>query len=213
MMKGRWWMLLVPAGLVLILAAGQGPSPAGKPAKPAAATPSAAGSGFVLCQGVYALCTRAMCSPIPGPEGGLEMNGAGLLSCKCSVQSGSSVGTKCQGPKDTPAGKLVFSRYSLIRSYTQCNNTRPWANCVDSPCLIDADDPLAATATCTCSAVKGSTSPYIATSDFYNPAACTTGIISSATTDQGNAIAQFYEAATHMDPYVTITILNPDAGK
>jgi len=208
MMKGRWWMLLLPAGLVLILAAG--PSPAGKSAKPTAASSSSADSGFVLCEGIYALCTRALCSPIAGPNGAMD---GGLVSCKCSVQSGHSVGGKCQGPKDTPAGKLIFSRYSLIRSYVQCKNSRMWANCVDSPCFIDADNPLSATATCTCTTLSTPNQMYIATSDFYNPAACTTGIISSATTDQGNAIAQFYESATHMDPYVTITILTPDAGK
>jgi hypothetical protein len=205
MMKRRWWTLLLPAGLVLILAAG--PSPA---KKPAAATPSAPDAGFVLCEGPYALCTRALCSPVPGPgpDGGLD----GLLSCKCSVQSGYSVGTmKCQAPRDTPAGKQIFSRYSPMRSYVSCNNNRPWAQCLDFPCLIDADNPLQATATCTCK-LNPPQGPYIATSDFYSAAACTTGIISSALVSGGDNILQFWESETHTT--VTITVLNPpDAGK
>jgi hypothetical protein len=98
-----------------------------------------------------------------------------------------------------------------MRSYVACSNNRPWAWCLDSPCLVDADNPLQATATCTCRATSSPKSTYIATSDFYSAAACTTGIISSATTQDGNNIAQFWESATHTD--ITITVLTPDAGK
>src|SRR5690349_19728446 len=118
MSKGRLWgVVVVLAGLTLFLAASPGPAnPGGKQAA------SSADGGFALCEGPYALCTTALCTPVPGQSG--------LVTCKCSVQNGYSVGMNCQGPKDTPAGKQISSRYFLTRSYVPCNNSRPWAWCL-----------------------------------------------------------------------------------
>jgi hypothetical protein len=174
------WVLLVAVGVVLSLAAGS--SSAGKAG--ASAIASVSDAGFVLCEGVYALCTTALCAPVAGQEG--------LLSCKCSVQDGYSAGHVCNGPKDTPAGKMIYSRYHPIRSYVACNNSRPWAWCLDVPCLIDADNPLQATATCSCKVTSSPQSTYVAVTDFYSEAACATGIISSASVPDVDGITRFF---------------------
>src|ERR1043165_4568215 len=172
MTKSRWWIPLLVLVTVLLVAAG--PSPSGRPA--AMASPSDGGTadgGVVLCEGIYALCTTAMCAPVAGKEG--------LLSCKCSVQNGYSAGTACNEMRDTPQGKTIFSRYHPIQSYVACNNARPWAWCLDVPCVIDADNPLQSTATCSCTVTSTPSQTYVAVTSLYSAAACTTGIISSAT--------------------------------
>src|ERR1700733_13268355 len=88
---------------------------------------TAQADNFTLCKSTFALCTKALCEPIPGKTD--------MVSCHCIVKTGYSAGTKpCQEVKKTDAGKMVYSRYYPIKSYVVCTNNRPWAWCLDSPC-------------------------------------------------------------------------------
>jgi hypothetical protein len=163
------------------------------------ATASAQAQGFKVCWSTYALCTIAPCDPIPG-------NGKGV-ACHCTVNAGYSLGQQpCQGIKDTPQGQQIVSRYYPVHSYAVCQNDRPWANCLDKPCLIDKNNPQAAL--CTCDVVKNLGAYVIVTSD-YNPAAtCTTGVISSATVSAVTEVTNFLkEQATTLKPFA-IDVLN-----
>ena len=125
--------------------------------------------GFTLCQSTFALCTIAPCTPITGKE----------VACRCTVHTGYSASQKpCQSVTATAAGEQIRSRYYPVKSYVICDNARLWAWCLDKPCTISKNDPNAAT--CTCDAVKNLGS-YVIVTSTYRPAACTTGIISSAT--------------------------------
>jgi hypothetical protein len=153
---------------------------------------SGSASKLSYCYGPYALCTIARCtvppdgSSIPSP-----------IECNCTVQSGYSVGEACKADPDT---RHVPSRYSPIRSYQQCpgmidGKRAVWANCLNSPCVVDPNNSNAAK--CKCQTAT-STSPFIIVSDHRDVDACRActvdshgryncpgGVISSATTAAG----------------------------
>lgn len=154
-------------------------------------------AGFKLCQSTYALCTTAPCTPVGG-EGE-------TVSCACEVKTGYSAGQAgCQEVKETSGGKQIRSRYYPVTSYAVCSNDRPWAWCLDKPCIIDKDDP--AKAACACTAVKDQ-GPYVIVTDTYTDNTCTTGIISSATVAQITQITDFLKGSSELKPF-EIKVLN-----
>jgi len=143
--------------------------------------PATFASHFIACESKYALCTTAACTPIAGRKD--------LVSCKCDVKTGYSAATKqCKPVKETHKGQLIYSRYHPVTSYAVCSNDRPWAWCLDKPCIIDKNDPTKAM--CACSVVKN-LGKYVIVTDIYNKSTCTTGIISSATVQQITQITNF----------------------
>jgi hypothetical protein len=130
----------------------------------------------VVCESQYALCTTAKCTPIPG-------NNQDVL-CNCQVKTGYSAGFKsCESPKKiTDDYQVIKSRYYPIKSYVSCANARAWANCLDSPCIIDKDDPTRASCTCTLVKNKGD---YIIVNDSCDKSGCESGIYSSALVSNG----------------------------
>ena len=79
--------------------------------------------------------------------------------------------------QDTGEAQAVFSRYYPITSYMPCSNDRPWANCLDSPCLINKGDPSKATCICTETKNQG-TYLFYSSSGKYTPTSCNTGLYS-----------------------------------
>jgi hypothetical protein len=157
----------------------------------------AEGDGFKLCASTYALCTTAPCTPAPGKEN--------AVSCACEVKTGYSAGQQdCQKETKTDAGVEIRSRYFPVKSYAVCTNDRPWAWCLDKPCIIDKDDPTKAN--CACTAVKDQ-GPYVIVTDTYTDTTCTTGIISSATVTQITDVTNFIKASKALKPY-DIKVLN-----
>jgi hypothetical protein len=127
-----------------------------------------------VCESTFALCTVASCDPIPGNDK--------QVNCHCTVNKSYSAGAQdCSGVVETPKGQEIRSRYFPVKSYAACSNNRPWAWCLDKPCLIDKNNPEAAS--CTCDVVKDLGTYVIVTSE-YTPATCTSGVISSATIPQ-----------------------------
>lgn len=156
---------------------------------------------FTFCQGKYALCTTALCTPVPGKEG--------IVSCACAVKSGYSAGrANCAAARQTAKGEYVQSRYYPVKSLAVCNNDRPWANCLGKACFVDKNDPTKAT--CSCTTVKDQR-PYVFVGDSFTPKTCTTGIISSATLADNKRISAFLEG-TKLKPF-HVEILNPAASE
>ncbi len=145
---------------------------------------------FIVCSSTYALCTTALCSPIPGDDQN--------VSCDCNVTTGYSTGlTECPGVQQTDEGETVVSRYYLITSYLRCSNDRPWAMCLDSPCIIDSSDPSQAACKCSVLAEQG---PYIivnADGDYSNTS-CINGVNSYATVADVRQITDYLK--THNTP-------------
>lgn len=146
-------------------------------------------AGFKVCTSTYALCTTARCSPIAGKPD--------AVACKCDVKSGYSLGAQdCQDPPARAAGAPVRSRYFPVTSFVSCVNDRPWAFCLDAPCVIDAKG---ATATCTCS-LKTGKDPYVIVTDRYTKDTCSTGVISSATVTDVLQATEFLKTNAHLAP-------------
>jgi hypothetical protein len=164
----------------------------------AGATTSTGATNFTVCKSTYALCTTAACTAIAGQKGN--------LNCPCSVHTGYSGGTTaCKPVQHTAAGSLIYSRYYPVKAYAVCSNNRPWAWCLDVPCLIDKHDP--SKANCTCTVVKNQ-NPYVIVTNKYNPkTTCTTGIISSATVSGITQISNFIKSKNLIPPF-TIKVLN-----
>ncbi len=130
---------------------------------------------FKVCESTYALCTTAACEPIDGDKD--------TVSCACDVKTGYSAGEEpCTGEIKTEKGTQISSRYYPITGYAACNNDRPWAWCLDKPCIVDADDPAKASCACTVTKDKG---PYLVVTDTYTDTTCTTKMWSSATVARG----------------------------
>jgi hypothetical protein len=152
-------------------------------------------ASFKLCQSTYALCTTAPCTPVAGDS----------VSCACEVKTGYSAGQEeCQDVKETAEGSQIRSRYYPVTSYAVCKNDRPWAWCLDKPCIIDKDNP--AKAACACTTVKEQ-GPYVIVTDSYTDTTCTTGIISSATVTQITQITDFLKSSSELKP-PEIKVLN-----
>ena len=150
-----------------------------------------------VCKSTFALCTIAQCDPIPGNDK--------QVACHCTVNNSYSAGAEpCSGVKNTPEGQQIHSRYYPVKSYASCSNDRPWAWCLDKPCLIDKNNPEAAT--CTCDLVKN-LGAYVIVTSHYTPATCTTGIISSATITQIDQATASLKKAKVLMPF-PIDVLN-----
>ncbi|CDZ79232.1 hypothetical protein BN59_03550 [Legionella massiliensis] len=159
--------------------------------------PSVFASAFYNCKSKYALCTTAACKPVPGKKD--------LVSCNCSVHDGYSVGaSRCKGAKQTKEGEVVYSRYYPIKQYVRCSNSRPWAWCLDKPCIVDKKDPTKASCACTIAKNMGD---YVIVAKQYSPKVCTTGIISSATVQQSQQITDFLKTQKTLQPF-PIKVLN-----
>jgi|HubBroStandDraft_1064217.scaffolds.fasta_scaffold115405_2 hypothetical protein len=159
---------------------------------PAAAI--AGGPNFIVCKSTYALCTTAPCTPMPGKKN--------FVSCKCNVMTDYSAGLKdCEGKIGN--GWLLRSRYHPIASYALCSNSRPWAWCLDAPCVADKDNP--SQAACECSVVANQGDYVIVNADGkYDGNSCTTGVYSSATVVQLDQITEFLK--THNTPLQPVPI-------
>jgi len=150
-----------------------------------------------VCKSTFALCTIAHCDPIPGNDK--------QVACHCTVNNSYSAGAEpCSDVKNTPEGQQIHSRYYPVKSYASCSNDRPWAWCLDKPCLIDKNNPEAAT--CTCDLVKN-LGAYVIVTGHYTPTTCTTGIISSATIAQIDQATASLKKAKVLMPF-SIDVLN-----
>lgn len=156
-----------------------------------ACTSNVSASKFYACKSKYALCTTAPCTPVAGKKD--------VVSCHCKVVTGYSAGAKqCQDEKKTKKGILINSRYYPVKSYARCSNSRPWAWCLDKPCLIDKKDP--SSASCACSVVSN-LGDYVIVTNKNTPSTCTTGIISSATIDGITDITNFLKTQDQPKPF------------
>lgn len=157
-----------------------------------------ANAPFQVCKSTFALCTHAKCEEIKILETAL------LFSCGCQVKVDeySAGANPCEPVKEVPEGQLIRSRYQPIKSYARCSNSRLWAMCLDSPCVIDKNDKTKAK--CTCSAVQNQ-GDYVVVPE--NIEGCTSGFISSATVVDVDTITDFLETQEHLPPD-NFTVIN-----
>lgn len=146
---------------------------------------------LTVCKGTFALCTTAKCIPVAGKTG--------EVSCQCDVKKGYSAAAKgCELVKNTNEGKLIYSRYYPIKGYVACSNARPWAWCLDKPCIIDKKHPTKAN--CTCSVVSNQ-GDYVIVTNKYTETTCTTDLYSSATVEEVKQMDDFLKNQPKLKPY------------
>lgn len=109
----------------------------------------------VFCDGTYALCIKAPCSPIPTLE--RQVNYAvDRALCSCDVVTGWSMGPgACEDRRPIEQGGRTYliSTYSNLYNDEEmtlhCNSADTvWAWCYGAPCVIDEKDPAKAVCTC-----------------------------------------------------------------
>jgi hypothetical protein len=184
MRAGRRGLILLVAFLSWLPGCGGGSSSEGPPP----GLPK-----FIVCKSTYALCTSAICSPMPGNPN--------QVSCPCTVETGYSAGlSPCQPITVTPDGLQIASRYFPLRSYAVCNNSNPWANCLDQPCLVDPV--ISSYATCTCTLVTNEPQYIVHNAvEQYSSESCSQQSISSATLTGANQLTEFLKFNPHLHPF------------
>ncbi|HEV2991418.1 MAG TPA: hypothetical protein VG759_23485 [Candidatus Angelobacter sp.] len=205
--------------LLIFLAAGLVFAPAYSSTSLMAQQPPAKSSGLNVCEGTFALCTEATCKPM------MKNGNIASFSCDCKVQKGYSVGfngpknrNSCQSiPHDGPTLKQkVPSRYSPITSFVAYTNNRPWAQCLDAPCVVDhvdENDSSKGTAKCLCPKTTASPYGYIPADGQYSRSGCEDKYISSATVANIVVVTQFLTTPAGKNlPPSPITILVPTTG-
>ena len=174
-------LVAILAGVLLAGCGGSSSGPVG---------PVSSSGSFTVCSSTYALCTGSPCTPVA--------DAPGFDACNCRVMTGYSAGqAPCQDVQETGEAQAIFSRYYPITSYTPCSNDRPWANCLDSPCLINNGDPTAATCICTEMKNQG-TYIFYDSAGKYSPTSCSTGLYSLATVEGADEITEYLQ--THNTP-------------
>lgn len=173
-------------------------------------TPAKDPAGFQVCHGTYALCTFSQCGEVQGKQP--------TVFCSCRVRQGYSVGTEqdysigteCEGPTKNPEGQTVLrSRYHPIDSYARCTNNKPWAMCLDSPCVVDQNDKTKAS--CACSVQEGKGDYVVGNKPGQGGAVqfgCPTGIISSATVLDVDSITDFLATQDTIPPVPDFKVIN-----
>jgi hypothetical protein len=109
--------------------------------------------GPVVCEGRYALCLSAPCTPIPVRDGKTGKIVVTRALCECEVANGPSLGDlACAARAPEGDGRFLVSAYSFgetaIRPMMTCPGGTPWAFCYDQPCVVDPKDPGKAQCTC-----------------------------------------------------------------
>ncbi len=171
-----------------------------------AAPPAAKEPAQTFCQGPYALCIEAACSPIPtrGPEGRVTVDRA---LCSCDVVSGWSMGpTPCAERAEKVEGTKTFltsafsNLYSARSRVLSCPSaSQEWAYCYGAPCVADPRDPKKALCDC-----QVRTGPAKILGGNCRPDACNQLWVGATPAADGFAGPYFYETLWKEHPEVAV---------
>jgi hypothetical protein len=138
-------------GIALVVAPGLAAAQGGAAAGGAQAIQAQA----TFCDGTYALCIKAPCSPIPTLDRLINYQVDHAL-CSCDVVDGWSMGPgECEDRAPITQGGRTY----LISTYSNLYNDEEktlscesddtlWAWCYGAPCVVDEKDPGKAVCTC-----------------------------------------------------------------
>lgn len=107
-----------------------------------------------FCEGTYALCIKAPCTPIPTlPR--LANYTTDHALCSCNVVRGWSMGPgACEDRAPVTQGGRTYlistysNRYNKEDKTLSCGRGTVWAWCYGAPCVVDEKDPTKAVCTC-----------------------------------------------------------------
>ncbi len=154
----------------------------------------------VFCEGTYALCIKAPCTPIPTIDR-LGNYSYDRVTCSCEIENGWSMGPgQCADRIPVEHGHFVYmiSTYSNLFNATNgtlaCNRDdlrgTPWALCYGAPCVADerAVEAGNGAVSCTCPLQEG---PMQTLGGSCSTSNCTS-IWSAATPEADNAANKQY---------------------
>jgi hypothetical protein len=108
--------------------------------------------GATVCEGKYALCVAAACTPIPAWNARTGKMETAKALCECAVANGPSLGDLPCAARAPQDGKFLVATFSFGETATHpvmsCPGGTPWAYCYDQPCVVDPKDPSKAQCTC-----------------------------------------------------------------
>jgi hypothetical protein len=131
-----------------------------------------------LCKHQYALCTSALCVPMPGDPT--------KAICFCDVKEGASMSTvPCDTitpSTDADGIRTVYSTFSLDqfregKKSMKCPSNTPWTWCLNKRCTVDPSN--AKKAVCTCD-VKRNVGEWTTLGGNCDTSTCKTGYWSGA---------------------------------
>ena len=102
--------------------------------------------GQIICESRYALCSSALCKPIPGSSTEVScacegpLNGLNIANSSCKARTDMLKSTFSLHDPSTTGGKSAKSALACVG-----DNANAWAFCLDAPCTIEAG-----VATCRC---------------------------------------------------------------
>ena len=107
-----------------------------------------------FCEGTYALCIKAPCTPIP-TQPRLVNYATDHALCSCNVVRGWSMGPgECEDRAPVTQGGRTYlistysNRYNKEEKTLSCGKETQWAWCYGAPCVVDEKDPTKAVCTC-----------------------------------------------------------------
>lgn len=135
-------------------------------------------TGNQLCNQTYALCTSALCIPLPGDPS--------KATCLCDVEEGRSMATvPCDTLKSSTDAHGITTVYSTFsfkqfqegKKAMKCPDGTPWTWCLNKRCTIDPSD--SKKAICVCDVVRSG--EWMTLGGNCNTATCDAGYWSGAT--------------------------------
>lgn len=148
-----------------------------------------------FCEGTYALCIKAPCTPIPTIDR-LGNYTYDRVACSCEIENGWSMGPgQCADRQPVKQGSLIYMISTYSNRFNNMNGTLKntltctdagtvWAWCYGAPCVVDERDVAKGKTTCTCPVM---TSPMQTLGGSCNTGNCST--IWSAATIPGDVFA------------------------
>jgi hypothetical protein len=112
----------------------------------AQASHAADSGGQVICEGRYALCSSALCKPVPGSSTAVNcacegpLHGLNIANSSCKARADALTSTFSLHDPSTAGGKAAKSALACVG-----NDANVWAFCLDAPCTIEDGKP-----TCRC---------------------------------------------------------------
>ena len=162
-------------------------------------------NGLKMCEGQYAICDAALCTPLAAQQGrpGSKSVKPTTAVCACKVEHGPNLGPgSCEDRIPSgPNGEYIMSTYSyaLKNPYLSCPARGARTVCFGYPCVIDKNDSTKSTAHCTCPIYYDSEAFKTQGGDC-NPASCSNELWQGGTPAEYKVINDKFTKATGEQP-------------
>ena len=159
--------------------------------------------GLNMCEGKYAICDAALCTPLAAQQGrpGSKSVQPTTAVCTCEVKVGPNLGPgPCENRNPNgPNGERIMSTYSyaLKNLYLPCPEGGARTVCFGYPCIVDQKDPSRAHCTCP---IYYNSKAFKTQGGNCNPASCSNELWQGGTPAEYKLINDIFTKATGEQP-------------